>query len=151
MKISQILEELEEDIKKYDQVFVTTGAQVAMELLVEYTKRAIDDFYSSYSPEYYVRINNIRNNSFLPYFKSGGNSCWGGVQLDSSNMVDYKARISTEEIWKRVMYEGLHGTYQTRDPYSTIYDFSQSGVFIDTVMNAADKFARAQNYKWLFK
>lgn len=150
--IEQILKEVENDFRNYATVFTYAGATTAMKELVDYSNVALDEFYSSYDPKVYVRWGNMRNNAVQPYMHNNGRNAYGGVRLSVSNIFDYPgAGISTEEIYDRVMFQGLHGTFASAPPYNIISDFAKSDGFRSYIEETADKTARNQDFKWLFK
>lgn len=97
------------DLKKYAQNVAKGMAIEAKKILTEEAKTALDIYYGDYMPEYYIRTNNLHNNSFEPYYSNAHGSIYrGGVKFTSDNMGEvYNA--PAEWIFSFAIGSGIHG------------------------------------------
>lgn len=98
------------DCKKYGDVFARTAAQTAKDLLYKEATLAIDNYYGSYSPRVYDREYNIKNNSYMGFYRNSGKACTGGVRITPERMHEYflHTNWSNSKIAGKVWNEGYH-------------------------------------------
>ena len=153
--ISQLIDDIEDDLDLYTKTYASAAAHRGAEEITNYAKIAVDNFYSSYSPEYYNRWDNFRAGSYSLYLKNNGDIYYGGVKLSSEGMFDYpNAGISTDDVFRIAMFGGIHGSPSvavSTPPRNMIQDFVKNESFLNMVQDVAAKEARSQNYKVLFK
>lgn len=138
------------DLEKYVKSFAKAVAEEAKTRLTEYAKNvALEDFYSSYNPDYYSREYNIYNRTTHPYKKNNGNTYYGGVEVSSRSMAEYTAphKWSNEQIFYSVMYWGFHGHEFSTPPYYLIVNYRDS--ILPELMDVGTKAAMAQSYSIL--
>lgn len=149
--IEQIVHEIADDYKKYYSKVLSVGVDLAVKEIIDAANVAIEQFYSSYDPKYYVRWGNIRNHSFVPYVFNNGKVASGGIDFTDAGMFDYPgAGLSTGEIYDRVIFNGLHGKVASESPYDIVVDYVDNGLW-DYVEETAKEAGKKQSFKWLFK
>lgn len=145
-----MMADLEEDAQKFAETYVQSGAEEMARQISDFTEMALEIFYGSYNPKIYDRENNIRNNTYKPIIEVFGTEGTGGVELSSADMHEYwRGKLSTDEIFDRVINRGLHGTKETKPPYDIIEQFASGSAFANYINRYAFNAARSQSYKLL--
>ena len=80
-----------EDCEKFAQIYCEAAAKAAADKIFVYAHDAIASFYADYDPKVYRRTYNLGKNSYRRYYKNAGRGYYyGGVEIDSAFMDDYK-------------------------------------------------------------
>lgn len=148
---------LREDIRKYLRTFAESYCKDAEREITKMAKCAIEEFYSSYSPRYYDRTFDLRDNSYEPYYKDNGKVIYGGVRISSDNMRDYKNANAFEVA--ELGWSGWHGDssgyggkfepIHTRAPISMVKQWMSNKNFLYSIKKKAGENARKQSYNYL--
>lgn len=139
---------LREDISKYLKTYARSYAKGAADAGPKLAKNAIQAFYDSYNPQRYLRVDNLKRNSFSRYYHDNGNVVYGGVRIHSDAMNDYaegnwdKFQVASET-WLR----GRHGYIYTFPPVSMVK--IALGQLSTTLQKKAEKEALNQKYNVL--
>ena len=155
--------DLRADIEKYLVTYAQTYAKSASE---EFTKSAKDVigsvYYGGYSPNYYHRTDDLKNNSYRKYCKNNGDTYYGGVIISSDDMSDYtniwgdrQSTTPASSVVEWAWGAGYHG-YTGGNPENGIYSFPpisalemEIGIKTDNINNEAIKVAKSQQYSVL--
>lgn len=81
--------DIEADIKKFVEIYCTTGAHIASEEFEKRAKLAIQAFYKDYPPSWYHRTGNMEH-SFKKYYHNNSNIVYGGVRIGTEDMKAYR-------------------------------------------------------------
>ena len=152
---------LEKDLKKYGECFCRTYANKAADEITKFAKVAIEQFYNDYSPLYYNRTDDLKNNSYFRYYKDNGKTVRGGVRISSKNMKDYVNGNQITSAYDVATWTWLHGYhgYLRHDPMQRIYTFPPvvmvemaigDPVFQQKLIDTASNKAKKLNYSVLF-
>ena len=131
---------------KYDQAindwcerFEKAVAEEARRILVEQAAIVMEeDYYGEYEPEVYDRLENFKDNSYLPYLN--GNE--GGVIFSSGGMSDYPKMgkgFTKESIFESNMGGEHGGMYSGTSPYESLKEFAGSMAPLSRVADVAAK------------
>lgn len=131
---------------KYDQAindwcerFEKAVAEEARRILVEQAAVVMEeDYYGEYEPEVYDRLENFKDNSYLPYLN--GNE--GGVIFSSGGMSDYPKMgkgFTKESIFESNMGGEHGGMYSGTSPYESLKEFAGSMTTLFRVAEVAAK------------
>lgn len=131
---------------KYDQAindwcerFEKAVAEEARRILVEQAAVVMEeDYYGEYEPEVYDRLENFKDNSYLPYLN--GNE--GGVIFSSGGMSDYPKMgegFTKESIFESNMGGEHGGMYSGTSPYESLKEFAGSMTTLSRVAEVAAK------------
>lgn len=131
---------------KYDQAindwcerFEKAVAEEARRILVEQAAVVMEeDYYGEYEPEVYDRLENFKDNSYLPYLN--GNE--GGVIFSSGGMSDYPKMgkgFTKESIFESNMGGEHGGMYSGTSPYESLKEFAGSITTLSRVAEVAVK------------
>ena len=131
---------------KYDQAindwcerFEKAVAEEARRILVEQAAVVMkEDYYGEYEPEVYDRLENFKDNSYLPYLN--GNE--GGVIFSSGGMSDYPKMgkgFTKESIFESNMGGEHGGMYSGTSPYESLKEFAGSMTTLSRVADVAAK------------
>lgn len=131
---------------KYDQAindwcerFEKAVAEEARRILMEQAAVVMEeDYYGEYEPEVYDRLENFKNNSYLPYLN--GNE--GGVIFSSGGMSDYPKMgkgFTKESIFESNMGGEHGGMYSGTSPYESLKEFAGSMTTLSRVADVAAK------------
>ena len=154
---------LRSDVEKYVTTYAIEYSNRAAE---EFTKEAKDvisiAYYDQYSPDYYDRTDDLRNNSYYKYKKKKGDTYYGGVIISSRDMSDYinswsvlgnttitPAANVVEWAWG----EGYHG-YKNGNPGNPIYTsppplfvlWNKLQIKAQELQDEAESIAKSQSY-----
>lgn len=69
--------------------------------MTEHYKSVLDWYYGEpyqTNPPHYKRTYNLKNNSYVPYFKSTNSSVISGIEISGESMDDYKPDFSGEDL-----------------------------------------------------
>jgi len=82
--------DIEADIKKFVEIYCTTGAHIASEEFEKRAKTVIEDFYKGYvSPhKWYKRTGNMKK-SHIKYYHNNSDIVYGGVRITTEKMKAY--------------------------------------------------------------
>lgn len=111
-----------QDCELYLKTYATTVAKAARDEGMKQARLAIEQFYSSYSPDYYDRTLDLLNNSYQPYYHDNGRTVYGGVRITGDAMQPYKSGLFGEVVADFTWTKGYHG-YLNHDPNQAIYTF----------------------------
>lgn len=164
-KVDMNLSGIKADVKKYLKTYAEAYAKEASKQLTDKAGLCIEMFYRDYTPIYYNRTYDLRNNSYVSYFRNTGKAYYGGVRITSEFMSPYYSggimnHASTDPIIvAQLAWHGWHGDptgyngrfqpIRTTSPLDVLQDFSKNTNFIKTVENHAEKVALSQSYKYL--
>ena len=156
---------LEEDILKYMKTFSEAYAKEGSKQITKKAKSCIEMFYSDYTPKYYVRTYDLKNNSYVPYLHNNGKAYYGGVRITADFMSPYysggiMSHAYTEPITvAQLAWHGWHGDptgyngrfepIRTTSPLEVLIDFVNNESFQNIIYNYAEKKASKQKYKFL--
>lgn len=141
---------LKADLQKYAKIWASTCAHEAANGITDMAKMAVAQFYGAYSPVVYRRTGNISGGSYSKYLKNNGRIYYGGVGFSSSGMGEYAhAGISTDEIYSRVIFSGLHGKVASAAPYNIVSAIYNNPVFMNQCDEAGHAAARSAGYSIL--
>lgn len=101
---------IKEDIEEYVKNYAEGIYQKAKEEIPQFAKTALQNYYDSYDPEYYIRTGNFLANGFIPYAYKTGSEYFAGVKYNGKYFMEkyIGAGISTDEIHTDNLM-GLHG------------------------------------------
>lgn len=148
------------DAQRYMETFAYNYAKEASNQLTKKAKSCIEMFYNDYTPRYYKRTDDLRDNSIQSYFHNNTREYRGGVRISPEKMspynVDYNA-VSTDAITvAQLGWHGFHGDplgygkfkpIWTTSPLSVLRRFYESDKFNNDIENYAYKKAAEQNYE----
>lgn len=147
--------DLEKDIKKWVDSYAKTYCHKAAKEITRFAKNAIDLFYSQYEPKFYNRMDDLKNNSYTPYYHNNGRIVYGGVLISANKMQPYNgAGITKEEIAMGTWRHGLHG-FENHNPSEKIHTYPpivmvqlamNDKKFLDNLDKYASMIARKQKY-----
>lgn len=156
---------LEEDILKYMKIFSKAYAQEGSKQITKKAQSCIEMFYRDYTPKYYDRTYDLKNNSYTPYLHNSGDTYYGGVRITSDFMAPYysggiMSHMYTEPIIiAQLAWHGWHGDptgyngrfepIRTTSPLDILTDFIHNKTFLDFMYKYADNKAIKQKYKYL--
>lgn len=133
MFLKKVTPIVQSDCKSYYNEFAKAYGRSAQRNYTDAAREAIEQFYADYAPKYYERTNDLRFNSYQPYYENKGSHIYGGVRLTPEAMQDYVSSYDVdgsgrvigvgvtpkEEVFYRTWYEGLHGYTMTGEPIVT--------------------------------
>ncbi|WP_346961244.1 hypothetical protein [Clostridium sp.] len=148
---------LREDIRKYLRTFAESYCRDAEREITKMAKYAIENFYSDYSPIYYDRTFDLRDNSYESYYKDNGSIVYGGVRIYSDKMRDYKSSNAFEVAnlgwhgWHgdKDGYKGHFSPIYTRPPIAMVRQWMNNRNFLYTITKKAESKAKKQNYNYI--
>lgn len=130
---------------KYDQAindwcerFEKAVAEEASKILMEQTAVVMENYYDEYEPEVYDRLENFKDNSYLPYLK--GNE--GGVIFSSGGMSEYPKMgkgFTKQSIFESNMSGDHGGMEQGVSPYDSLKSFASSMTTLSFIADIAVK------------
>lgn len=146
------MKQLQQDVDKYLKTFAKTYCKAAADNITDFAKSAIEQFYTDYSPHYYVRTHNLMNNSYERYFHDNGRIMYGGVRISSNNMHDNYNGTPEQVAWSG--WHGYHGlplsdSIQTTAPLSIVEDMMNNQSFLQTIESQAQKAADSERYRYI--
>ena len=104
---------IEKAIEQRGRKILSAAAQKISKDMYDEAVSAIEDFYNGYSPRYYKRTLQFKNNAFRRYFlNSHATKYHGGVQLTPELMSGYvslNGEDVTSLVYSLVVYSGKHG------------------------------------------
>ncbi len=100
---------LQKNIKRQLRLYATAYMEQAAMELTKVAQIAIEKFYEDYTPLYYIRTYNLLHNSYAPFYRNDGYRVYGGVQLSSQDMEDYRYGASKQDILEWTWVQGYHG------------------------------------------
>ena len=80
---------LEEDILKYMKTFSKAYAKEGSKQITKKAQSCIEMFYRDYTPKYYDRTYDLKDNSYVPYYHDNGKAYYGGVRITADFMSPY--------------------------------------------------------------
>lgn len=117
--IKQLRADVESDIHK----IVRDAAKMAREDFTKEAKACLDNYYKEYSPEFYSRNYELRNNSCRPYTLWNNNTMQAGARFTDREMDTsvYNRDIAPKDGWASGIggiiindfMEGMHGSELT--------------------------------------
>ena len=156
---------LEEDILKYMKTFSKEYAKEGSKQITKKAQSCIEMFYRDYTPKYYDRTYDLKNNSYVPYYHDNGKAYYGGVRITADFMSPYYSggimnHTYTEPITiAQLAWHGWHGDptgynghfepIRTTPPLDVLTDFVNNKSFLDLMYKHADNVATKQKYKYL--
>ena len=156
---------LEEDILKYMKTFSKEYAQEGSKQITKKAQSCIEMFYRDYTPKYYDRTYDLKNNSYVPYYHDNGKAYYGGVRITADFMSPYYSggimnHTYTEPITiAQLAWHGWHGDptgyngrferSTTRRPLDRRAGVVQSKRVWGLRWKQADSVATKQKYKYL--
>ena len=156
---------LESELIKYMKVYSKTYAKEASVHLTRKAETCIQMFYRDYTPKYYNRTFDLRDNSCVPYFHNNGNAYYGGGRITSEFMSPYYSggimnySYTDPFTVAQLGWHGWHGDptgyngrfspIKTTSPLDVLTDFFNNESFRDILKKRAKKVAMNQNYKYL--
>ena len=88
---------LEEDILKYMKTFSKAYAKEGSKQITKKAQSCIEMFYRDYTPKYYDRTYDLKNNSYVPYYHDNGKAYYGGVRI-TADFEGHPSLIPASEI-----------------------------------------------------
>lgn len=163
---NDIMKDLRRDVEKYLKTYAKESSKYASKKLTEKAQYCMKYFYDDYSPKYYNRTYDLRDNSYSPYIHNNGNVYYGGVKISSDNMSPYYSsfsKVNTSDytdpiIIARLGWNGYHGNFEpvfepaydtTPTPLEILKEYFYSNEFYNDVQGYASRKAKEQNYKYL--
>lgn len=149
------------DLYTFARNFTTKTTELASYKINEFAKQAIAKYYGGYSPDFYVRTGQLRDNSFKPFIDSVGTHYRGGIEINTS-WVDYLRHgsgVTTDEIVAWSWTQGYHGIRTDTQKYimgkpdikpfqwvsAQVYDKK----FKNAIIREASNFAKKSKYNIL--
>lgn len=93
-----------ENRKKLREIAQKQAEKIAKEFEETMSKKyesLLDWYYAEpyqTNPPHYKRTDNLKNNSYIPYFKSIDSNVIGGIEITGENMDNYKPNFSGEDL-----------------------------------------------------
>lgn len=153
---------IERDVIKYFKTYAREYAKEASEQLTKKAKTCIEMFYNDYTPKYYDRTEDLKDNSVYSYFKNQGNDTYyGGVRISTDKMQPYYSGkdITDPLTVAQLGWHGFHGDptgysgrfepIWTTSPLSVLTQFATSQQFFNSIDESASKMTLSQNYEVL--
>lgn len=148
---------LENDIQKYLYTFADSYCRDAEVEITKMAKYAIKQFYEDYTPNYYDRTDDLKNNSYTPYYHNNGKAIYGGVRINSDKMQPYQrgTKYETDPIWIAgwAWEQGYHGhpirQIQTTPPLDMVRGMMKESKFLNKIQTNAERVATSQEYSIL--
>ena len=75
--------------------------------MTEHYKSVLNQYYNEpyiTNTPHYLRTHNLKNNSYISYFKSTNSSVVGGIEISGENMNDYKPDFSGEDLLREFFF-----------------------------------------------
>lgn len=154
---------LQDDILKYMKTYSKTYTKFACQELTKKAKSCIEMFYDDYTPKYYDRTFDLRDNSVIPYFHNNGNTYYGGVRITADYMSKYYSggvmnKKATDPIEvAQLAWHGWHGDptgynghfepIRTTPPLDVLREYAKNKNFITFAKTFAEKTAKKGRYK----
>lgn len=152
----------EKEVVQYFKTYALEYAREAANRLTKKAQSCIDMFYNDYTPKYYDRTDDLRDNSVYYYFKNKGNDTYyGGVRIATDKMQPYRSG-NTETDPLTVAELGWHGFHGdptgyngqfepiwTTPPLTVLIKYATSQEFFNNLDLKATKKAKSQNYTML--
>ena len=156
---------LEDDIIKYMRTFSKAYAKEGSKQITKKAQSCIEMFYRDYTPKYYDRTYDLKNNSYVPYYHDNGKAYYGGVRITADFMSPYYSggimnHTYTEPITiAQLAWHGWHGDptgyngrfepIRTTPPLDVLTDFVHNETFLNFMYKYAENKATKQKYKYL--
>ena len=156
---------LEDDIIKYMRTFSKAYAKEGSKQITKKAQSCIEMFYRDYTPKYYDRTYDLKNNSYVPYYHDNGKSFYGGVRITADYMRPYysggiMSHTYTDPLTvAQLAWHGWHGDptgyngrfdpIRTTPPLDVLTGFVHNETFLDLMYKYAEKKATKQKYKYL--
>ena len=151
-------DKLEKDLRKYLKIFAETYCKEASKELTKTAKNAIQQFYKDYTPNIYDRTEDLKNNSYKPYYHYNGRTFYGGVRITSENMSPYQPSSQSPTDPFEVAsfaWNGWHGhpirCIYTTPPIQIVKEKKEDKKFLEELKSKATKEAQKQNYEILLR
>lgn len=161
-----VMKDIQADVKKYLETYARESSKYAAKKLTEKAQYCIEQFYKDYSPDYYDRTYDLRDNSYSPYVHNNGRVYFGGVRISSDDMSPYYSgfsKVNTSDYTDPIViaqlgWHGYHGhpvaygnfkPIITPAPLGMLKEYFQSDEFNDGVREYATKKAKENEYKYL--
>lgn len=156
-----VMKNIRNDVEKYLKTYAKESSKYAAKKLTEKAQYCMEYFYNDYSPKYYDRTYDLRDNSYSLYIHNNGNVYYGGVKISSDNMSPYYSsfsKVNTSDytdpiIIAQLGWNGYHGNFEpvhtTPTPLEMLKEYFYSNEFHDDVKEYASKKAKEQSYKYL--
>lgn len=126
---------LEKDVEKYLKTFAEAYADTAANEITKFAQQAIQRFYDNYTPKYYDRTDDLRDNSFSRYKHNNGRQYYGGVRISTHNMSPYvvgglnnRRFIDPFYIVQPAWEKGIHGSASGIDGRYPVIQDKQSPI-----------------------
>lgn len=137
---------LRADIEKYMKTCATYVAKTAADHAVKTASTAIENFYNSYDPEFYIRTWNLHNGSYERYYRNNGKKVSGGIHIGDMNMSEYTTGTwSAAEVAQKAWFGGSHGDYVYSFPIVSTIEM-EFGYMYNQWLKQGDSIAKKQNY-----
>lgn len=159
------IKDLENDILKYMRTFSKAYAKEGEKQITKKAKYCIEKFYSDYSPIYYDRTYDLKDNSYVSYYHDNGKTFYGGVRITSDFMNPYYSggimnhKYTDPIVIAQLGWHGWHGDpsgyngrfepIHTTPPLDILRDFINNQSFFNSMYKYADKKTSKQKYKIL--
>lgn len=152
---------LKKDLEKYLYTFADAYCREARYEITKMAKNAIEQFYKDYGPNngepwFYKRTDDLKDNSYKPYYHNNGKRIYGGVRITSEDMSPYNRGTKSEtdpfEVAK-FAYDGWHGhpaiNIHTTPPLEMIRENMKNEQFLHRINKNAERVALEQDYEYL--
>lgn len=152
---------LKDDILKYMKTFSEAYVKEGSKQLTNEAKYCIEQFYEDYTPHFYNRTYDLRDNSYRPYIHNNGRIYYGGVRITSDFMSPYYSGNTVTDAFTvaQLGWHGWHGDptgyngrfepIKTTPPLDILTRFFKSEKFLKSVNNYAEDVAVNQSYTYL--
>lgn len=148
--------DLEDDIQKYLYTFADAYCRDARVEITKMAKYAIEQFYQDYTPNYYDRTDDLKNNSYTPYYHNNGKAIYGGVRINSEKMKPYQPGTKSETdpfevasfAWHGWHGDPIRGIYTT-PPLNMVKEMMKESNFLNKIQTNAERVATSQEYSIL--
>lgn len=164
--VNEIRRELREDIKDYLRTYAQAYGHVASNEITNAAKYAIEAFYENYTPTWYKRTENLKENSYKLYYQDNGRRVYGGVRISADDMNPYYQYGNKGDIrdpWlvlETAWVGGYHGIYgdgffhvswerMLPTPLSIVMEAMQSKEVLNKCNEAGVMAANSKIYKHL--
>ena len=144
------------DLKKYMYTFADEYCHEAATEITKIAKYAIEQFYNDYSPDYYDRTYDLRENSYSRYYHNNGRAIYGGVRINSEKMQPYNRGSKWETNPFEVAsfaWHGWHGNpirnIYTTPPLDIVKEGASKQEFLNKLREKAENVAKNQEYSIL--
>lgn len=150
---------IQADVEKFVKIYCSTGARITADIFTKIASLTIQEFYNDYSPKYYDRTFDMRDNSYKKYLHNNGRSYTGGVRISPNSLDSYKrtpgpnypyGQSNPTSIFYGVWYDGYRGPHanSSESPLDKlIRNTVDSPHLVEEICTQARRMAASSGYK----